>query len=52
MLIRNQQVIGSSLISQFQDTMLKIEELIPASVNDFFTELKALPFAGEQGGEK
>ena len=31
--------------------MLKIEELIPASVNEFFTELKALPFAGAQDGD-
>ena len=31
--------------------MLKIEELIPASVNEFFTELKALPFAGAQVGD-
>jgi hypothetical protein len=31
--------------------MLKIEELIPGSVNEFFTELKALPFAGAQVGD-
>jgi Lipase (class 3) len=51
MLICKQQVSASSPVCQLQNTMLKIEELIPGSVNEFFTELKALPFAGAQVGD-